>query len=189
MNLQCVDYPSDRECYILFRVIPKNYQQIATLAFAVKEINENPHLLPNFTLGFHLYDNHFTALWTYHTTMLLIYSLGRFTPNYKCDTQHNVIAVIGGLDPQISFYVATVLDIYKIPQVGQFVWIKYTLDMRLNTLFILSQTQPKSFSMEVQHESSTYSISCWIVKEMLRNRTKKFENIMELRGNVSFLLL
>ncbi|XP_066486414.1 vomeronasal type-2 receptor 26-like [Tiliqua scincoides] len=49
--------------------------------------------------------------------MLLLSSLESFVPNYRCNIQHKLIAVIGGLDSQISRYVATVLDIYKIPQV------------------------------------------------------------------------
>nr|XP_028560509.1 vomeronasal type-2 receptor 26-like [Podarcis muralis] len=100
------------------QVVPKNYQHILALEFAVKEINENPQLLPNVTLGFRIYDSYFNAKWTSHATMLLISTLETFVPNYICDFKNNLIAIIGGLDSQTSLHVATILDIYKVPQSG-----------------------------------------------------------------------
>ncbi|XP_032092130.1 vomeronasal type-2 receptor 26-like [Thamnophis elegans] len=96
--------------------VPKNYQHILAFAFAVKEINENPQILPNLTLGFYIYDSYDNAQRTYQATMLLLSTAERLVPNYLCNFQNKVTAVIGGLDAEISLHVATLLDIFKIPQ-------------------------------------------------------------------------
>nr|XP_028560501.1 vomeronasal type-2 receptor 26-like [Podarcis muralis] len=101
-------------------VVPKGYQHIVALAFAVKQINEDPHILPNITLGFHLYDSYISARSTYLATLLLLSMVEKFVPNYICDVENSLTGVIGGLDSEISFYVATILDIYKIPQLHHF---------------------------------------------------------------------
>ncbi|XP_042329702.1 vomeronasal type-2 receptor 26-like [Sceloporus undulatus] len=97
-------------------VLPKNYQHILVLAFAVKEINENPQILSNITLGFDIYDSYDDARRTYQATMLLLCGKARLIPNYLCEIKNNLIGIIGGLESQISMDIATVLDIYKIPQ-------------------------------------------------------------------------
>ncbi|XP_063158533.1 vomeronasal type-2 receptor 26-like [Candoia aspera] len=105
--------PPLREDLIL---VPKNYQHILALVLAVKEINGNPHLLPNVTLGFQIYDNHFSAQKTYHATMLLLYTMKSFVPSYVCGIQNHLTAVIGGLDSETSINMANNLDIFKVPQ-------------------------------------------------------------------------
>ncbi|XP_061447768.1 vomeronasal type-2 receptor 26-like [Rhineura floridana] len=103
-------------------VVIKNYQHILTFIFAVKEINENPTILPNVTLGFHIYDSYFNERLTYQNTLNLLFSLNGVVPNFKCDTQKNLIAAVGGLDSETSFYMATILGIYKIPQVSYYLF-------------------------------------------------------------------
>ncbi|XP_061446534.1 vomeronasal type-2 receptor 26-like [Rhineura floridana] len=98
-------------------VMVKKYQHVLSLAFAVKEINENHKILPNITLGFHVYDSHFDAQITYQNTLNLLFSQQRTVPNYNCDMKKNLVAVIGGLDSETSVYTATILSLYKIPQV------------------------------------------------------------------------
>uniref|UniRef100_A0A8D2LZ25 G-protein coupled receptors family 3 profile domain-containing protein n=1 Tax=Varanus komodoensis TaxID=61221 RepID=A0A8D2LZ25_VARKO len=99
-------------------MIPKNYQHLLVLAFAVQEVNESTHILPNQTLGFHIYDSYDNARRTCQATLRLLSVQERLVPNYACGICYNLIAVIGSLDSEVSLNMANTLDIYKIPQVG-----------------------------------------------------------------------
>ncbi|XP_054850008.1 vomeronasal type-2 receptor 26-like [Eublepharis macularius] len=98
------------------RSVTKFYQYLLALVFAVKEINENPHILPNVTLGFHILNCYYLLKMTYKATLSLLSTHQNFTPNFKCGTQEKLIAVIGGLMTEISTSIARILAIYKIPQ-------------------------------------------------------------------------
>lgn len=87
------------------------------MAFAVKEINENPTILNNITLGFHIYENYWSPAISYKAMQNLLSTKQRFVPNYKCDVQRNLVALIWGMDSDDSLKLATIIDSYKIPQV------------------------------------------------------------------------
>ncbi|XP_015683852.1 vomeronasal type-2 receptor 26-like, partial [Protobothrops mucrosquamatus] len=107
---------NQREQLIKRIVITKFYQHVLALAFAVKEINEDSQILPNITLGFHIYDSYYNPSMTYRSTLDLLFKSQKFVPNYKCDSQKNLMAIIGGLDVPASSYMAQIISIFKIPQ-------------------------------------------------------------------------
>nr|XP_056720095.1 vomeronasal type-2 receptor 26-like [Euleptes europaea] len=97
-------------------LITKFYQHILALVFAIHEVNKNPNILPNVTLGFHIHDSYIYLKWTYRTTLDLLFTSLELVPNYKCGTQKKMIGVIGGYTSEISTDIATLLSRYKIPQ-------------------------------------------------------------------------
>uniref|UniRef100_A0A670J0F2 G-protein coupled receptors family 3 profile domain-containing protein n=1 Tax=Podarcis muralis TaxID=64176 RepID=A0A670J0F2_PODMU len=130
-------------------VVPKYYQQILALVFAVQEINKNSNLLPNVTLGFHIFDSYFSERMTYWATLELLSTHYRFVPNYQCDKQKNLMAVIGGLDFEISLHMAAILGVYKIPQV-RLTYGSFALEDA-------GQSQSTSFYRMVPNEAHQYT--------------------------------
>uniref|UniRef100_A0A670ZKW5 G-protein coupled receptors family 3 profile domain-containing protein n=1 Tax=Pseudonaja textilis TaxID=8673 RepID=A0A670ZKW5_PSETE len=92
--------------------VPKNYQHILALAFAIQEVNKDPQLLPNITLGFRIYeDNHYASM-TPDVSLSLLSSRRKLFPNYKCDTQDNLLSVLGGLNSRNSYQMATIFGFF-----------------------------------------------------------------------------
>ncbi|XP_025032160.1 vomeronasal type-2 receptor 26-like [Python bivittatus] len=114
-EIQFQEHPSLKP-YQLPLIIPKFYQHVLALAFAVKEINEDSQILPNITLGFHIYDSYYNPRMTYRTTLDLLFRSKEFVPNYKCDSHKNLMAIIGALETDTSSYMAETINVYKIPQ-------------------------------------------------------------------------
>ncbi|XP_054832528.1 vomeronasal type-2 receptor 26-like [Eublepharis macularius] len=104
------------------RFFETNYEHTLAILFAISEINENPRLLPNITLGYNIYENYQSARIASETTVdLLCTGLHHLAfPNYLCGKQEEPLAVLQGGDDQVFFQMATVLSIYKIPQLHPF---------------------------------------------------------------------
>nr|XP_056720653.1 vomeronasal type-2 receptor 26-like [Euleptes europaea] len=96
----------------------KFYQHILAFMFAIEEINQNPNILPNVTLGFHIYDNYSDKRWTYRTILDLLFHSNGVSPNFNCGIQKNVVGIIGGLNSGTCSFLADILSLYKIPQMN-----------------------------------------------------------------------
>ncbi|KAF7235006.1 hypothetical protein EYD10_18140 [Varanus komodoensis] len=99
-------------------MVTKFYQHLLALAFAVSEINKDSWILPNVTLGFHIYDTYFFETMTYRATLDLLSKSHGFLPNYECGTKKSLMGILGGFSSDTSFHMADILGLYKIPQLA-----------------------------------------------------------------------
>ncbi|XP_051822862.1 vomeronasal type-2 receptor 26-like [Antechinus flavipes] len=94
----------------------KQYHYFLALQYAVDEINKNPYLLPNRTLGYQLLNNFHLEKLAVESSLIWLSGRGPIIPNYSCDKQSNSVAVIGGMSATLSMAMATILELYKVPQ-------------------------------------------------------------------------
>ncbi|XP_043821864.1 extracellular calcium-sensing receptor-like [Dromiciops gliroides] len=92
---------------------------VQSFVFTIEEINSNPHLLPNVTLGFAIWDSGSSELGALWGTMALLTGQGYPIPNYSCALPEAPLAAILGEDRStLSIAMATWLGLYRIPQVS-----------------------------------------------------------------------
>nr|XP_051695654.1 vomeronasal type-2 receptor 116-like [Oryctolagus cuniculus] len=101
----------------IFRWLWKNYQYVLAFLFAIQEINKDPQLLPNLTLGFQLYNSVTSGHFTLRSTLHWLTGNIHFIPNYTCQTQGKTVAIIAGTTPAFSAEIGTMLELYKTPQI------------------------------------------------------------------------
>ena len=90
------------------------------LIFAIEEINRNPTLLPNMTLGYNIYSVDLIERETVKTVFRWFTGQDRFIPNYTCKTEEKSVAAITGTTWEISSLIGIFLGLYKYPQVRLF---------------------------------------------------------------------
>ncbi|XP_072472303.1 vomeronasal type-2 receptor 26-like [Notamacropus eugenii] len=95
----------------------KHYSQVLALVFAVEEINKDPNLLPNITLGFHIYNTYPSDVRTLESSLMWLSGQRLAVPNYYCEKQGKSLAVIGGAYSELSVQMASLLELYKFPQI------------------------------------------------------------------------
>ncbi|XP_069923713.1 vomeronasal type-2 receptor 116-like [Oryctolagus cuniculus] len=95
----------------------KNYQYVLAFRFAIQEINKDPQLLPNLTLGFQLYNSVTSGQFTLRSTLHWLTGKHYLIPNYTCQTQGKTVAFIAGTTSAFSAEIGTMLELYKTPQI------------------------------------------------------------------------
>ncbi|XP_044281310.1 vomeronasal type-2 receptor 26-like [Varanus komodoensis] len=129
-----------------------NYFYDLAFLHAIHEINQDPELLPNTSLGYSIYENFYNTRITYDIMLDLLSPEQKNIPNYSCGSQMDLLAVVEGADSEISSHISALLGISKIPQVymeGVFILLLFDfpvshLHVLLNIPSLYCQTLPQS---------------------------------------------
>ncbi|KAM9312145.1 extracellular calcium-sensing receptor-like [Gastrophryne carolinensis] len=100
----------------LFNLI--SYQHFQAMVFAVDEINKDPRILPNVTLGFQAYDSCDVLQMDLSGSLQVLTGYDVAIPNYRCLPDVPLSAVIGAAVSTHSILLANILGLYRYPQIS-----------------------------------------------------------------------
>ncbi|XP_070790408.1 vomeronasal type-2 receptor 26-like [Pituophis catenifer annectens] len=95
-----------------------SFWHVLPFFFATHQVNQNPKLLPNITLGYNIYENFYNARLTYEVMMDLLSAGQESVPNYSCGKQNNLLPLLEDTDSDLFSQISTMLSVYKIPQIN-----------------------------------------------------------------------
>uniref|UniRef100_H2ZY58 Receptor ligand binding region domain-containing protein n=1 Tax=Latimeria chalumnae TaxID=7897 RepID=H2ZY58_LATCH len=107
--------PEPQNCTIF---ISRYYRWIQAMIFVIEEINQDSNLLPNITLGYRIYDSCHLTSSALEGTMWLITGQAEPVPNYRCASRTPLAAVVGDALSATAIPMATLLGVYRYPQIS-----------------------------------------------------------------------
>ncbi|XP_043932016.1 extracellular calcium-sensing receptor-like, partial [Protopterus annectens] len=88
------------------------------MIFAIEEINRDHKLLSNITLGFKIFDSCYSRERALLATLSYLTGKQNLIPNYSCKPVSRLPAIIGDTPSSSSLIMATILGLYRYPQVS-----------------------------------------------------------------------
>ncbi|XP_018416486.1 PREDICTED: extracellular calcium-sensing receptor-like [Nanorana parkeri] len=109
--------PSEDICSMFFLEM---FQHFQAMRFALEEINGNPDLLPNVTLGLIAFDSCAALRKELEGTMWMLSGQVPPIPNYSCRDKPHLAAVLGHTMSSSSVLMAHIMGLYRFPQISHF---------------------------------------------------------------------
>ncbi|XP_063808871.1 vomeronasal type-2 receptor 26-like [Pseudophryne corroboree] len=94
----------------------REYQQLQAFIFAIDEINRNPEILPNVTLGYHVYDSCGYIMKVMQDVLHILSGPKLTAPNYNCMEHGTLAGFIGDLQSVTTLPMAQLLNFYGYTQ-------------------------------------------------------------------------
>ncbi|XP_069601424.1 vomeronasal type-2 receptor 1-like [Ranitomeya imitator] len=112
-------FPEDPYTSILcFAASFKGHMDAMVFSFAIDNINKDPDILPNITLGYHIYDSCLDTRLAVKYAFQLLSSPDKVIPNYSCEKRAQLAGVIGDHHSSTTIPVAQILGLYGYTQIS-----------------------------------------------------------------------
>ncbi|XP_048025582.1 extracellular calcium-sensing receptor-like [Megalobrama amblycephala] len=98
----------------------ENFKHSQIMVFTIDEINKNPNLLPNITLGYQIYDNCVRLGMAFRAAMSLASGTQASFSNLNCTGPPPVIGIVGDPGSTPSIAISSVLGLFRVPIVSHF---------------------------------------------------------------------
>ncbi|XP_063813473.1 vomeronasal type-2 receptor 26-like, partial [Pseudophryne corroboree] len=95
-----------------------NYRNFVDFHFAIEEVNNDPYILPNVTLGYHIYDSCNHCKKAVKSVIQILSGPGRTVPNYSCSRQGKIAGFIGDFVSETTLPIAQLLSVYGYSQIS-----------------------------------------------------------------------
>uniref|UniRef100_G3T500 G-protein coupled receptors family 3 profile domain-containing protein n=1 Tax=Loxodonta africana TaxID=9785 RepID=G3T500_LOXAF len=101
-----------------FRFNFRGFRWMKTMIHMIKEINERKDILPNFTLGYQIFDTCFTVSKSVESALVFLTGQEENKPHLRNSTGAYLVAMIGAGGSSLSIAASRTLGLYYLPQVG-----------------------------------------------------------------------
>ncbi|KAM5191975.1 vomeronasal type-2 receptor 26-like [Mantella aurantiaca] len=99
------------------RPFPGIYRRLLAFIFAVDEINRSPDILPNVTLGYHVYDSCNNVNKAIESILQILSGPGDLIPNFSCLDSEKLAGVIFHPSAERSLHIVQILNLYGYTQI------------------------------------------------------------------------
>ncbi|XP_063775221.1 vomeronasal type-2 receptor 26-like [Pseudophryne corroboree] len=138
----------------MYRPIPLYYKYLLTFIFVIEEINKDQTILPNVTLGYHIYDSCAQEKKAVKSVLQILSGSGKTIPNYSRMGHRTLSGFIGGQSSLTTLPMAQILAVYGYTQ------ISYG-----GTSYLLSDRNLyPTFYRTVQGDRASYSVLSGLIK-------------------------
>ncbi|XP_063813499.1 vomeronasal type-2 receptor 26-like [Pseudophryne corroboree] len=96
----------------------REYQQLQAFILAIDDINRNPEILPNVTLGYHVYDSCGNIMRVLKDVLQILSGHHVEVPNYSCMESGKLAGYIGDLQSETTNPMAQLLNLFGYTQIS-----------------------------------------------------------------------